>query len=385
MSFLSAGQFKNRLRHSILILSLLIGCRGAQVASPSVISGSETDPVKRSENSKSHLPEFRMTKELPDVSRRLTNWLNTCWLQAGIKELEFAHYKKTGKGLALSAEHMMMSSLHERFYRIIQGAKVISAELESGGEMNEVRQLARRYGVMPEKTWSQPANKWGQMAIELNEIALQYRQKFKEHNIQGKDTKPLLASAESHFKSLLKTYNVHQPTWFMSDGKKTSPLEFAKMFAPEDPEAYVIFLAKPHYPSKPTKEHLQTVQNGFLTSWENIEKAIVNEISSGRSVLLSVNWSDSGIRIKNGIMTVIQKPLVGHLDGHVVNIVGYRLDSKSRIERLKIENTWGRYEGSSGFYSVSWDDLKEMYVGISIPDGFNFATSLDMRGEKVLD
>jgi aminopeptidase C len=71
--------------------------------------------------------------------------------------------------------------------------------------------------------------------------------------------------------------------------------------------------------------------------------------------------------------------------GHVVNIVGYHLNKQGRIDRVKIENTWGRYEGSSGFYSVSWDDLKTMYVAISIPDGFNFANAQKMNGEKLVD
>jgi hypothetical protein len=326
-----------------------------------------------------------MTKELPDVTRRLTNMLNTCWLQAGIKELEFAQYKATGNGIALSAEHMMMAALHERFFRIIQGAKIRSAELESGGEMNEVRQLARIYGVMPEKTWSQPANNWDEIAKKLNSIGAFYRQKFSDHNKRGRDTKPLIAEAEKEYQLVLASFNVHQPKWFMAGGEKTTPLEFARKFAIEVPEDYIILLPKPQYPQKPTKDYLETVQDGFLTSWENIENSIVYEISKKRSVLLSIHWSDKGIKLTNGIMRVVEKPLSGRLEGHVVNIVGYHLNEQGRLDRLKIENTWGRYTGSSGFYSVSWDDLKEMFIGISIPDGFNFVKSQQMRGEKVLD
>lgn len=360
-------------------------CRSIETSQISKELGSDTGPNERSRNSRSDLPEFKMTKELPDVTRRLTNMLNTCWLQAGIKELEFAQYKTTGKGVALSAEHMMMSALHERFFRIIQGAKINSAELESGGEMNEVRQLARRYGVIPEKTWSQSAKQWGEMAKKLNTIGADYRKEFIAHNRSGKDTKPLIAAAEKEFEAILDEFDVHQPAWFLDDGKKTTPLEFAKKFAKEDPEDYILLLAKQHHPTKPTKKSLLTVQNGFLTSWENIESSIIHEIEQKRSVLLSVLWSDKGIKISNGILRVIEKPLTGHLDGHVVNIVGYHLNDQGRIDRLKIENSWGRYEGSSGFYSVSWDDLKAMYIGITIPNGFNFIQTRQMRGEKVLD
>lgn len=370
----------------LLIATLTIArCKGIPSQEPSNELASATDPVERSRNSHSDLPEFKMTKELPDVSRRLTNWLNTCWLQAGIKELEFAHYKATGTGLALSAEHMMMSAMHERYFRIIQGAKVKSAELESGGEMNEVRQLALKYGVMPERTWSQPAKKWGEMAVQLNQVATHYRENFKQDNRRGRDTKPLLAEAEKDFQAVLASYNVHQPEWFMNQGKKTTSLEFARTFIKDAPEDYVLFLAKPQYPTKPTKDSIPTAQNGFLTSWENIETAIINEISQKRSVLLSIYWSETGIQIKNGIMSVTKKPLTGELEGHVVNIVGFRSNDKGRIERIKIENTWGRYEGSAGFYSIAWDDLKEMYMGISIPDGFHYVDSNGMHGEKILN
>lgn len=386
MLFASSNFVKKfTIRFMTIVLLSVISCKSTQPASSSRELGTDTDPSNRSRNSQNNLPEFKMTSELPDVTRRLTNILNTCWLQAGVKELEFAQYKKSGNSIALSTEYMMMSALHERFFRIIQGAKIRSAELEAGGEMNEVRQLILRYGIMPEKTWSQPAKDWGEMARKLNAIGAEYRQRFREYNKNGKDTKPLTAAAEQDFQAMLKSYNVHQPTWFMHNGKKTTPREFAKYFANEYPEDYVMFLARSQFPEKPTKEFLQTVQNGFLTSWENIEKSIIYEITQKRSVLLSIHWSNKGIKTTDGIMRVIEKPLTGDLVGHVVNIVGYHLNKQGRIDRVKIENTWGRYEGSSGFYSVSWDDLKTMYVAISIPDGFNFANAQKMNGEKLVD
>ena len=73
------------------------------------------------------------------------------------------------------------------------------------------------------------------------------------------------------------------------------------------------------------------------------------------------------------------------LVGHVVNIVGYHVNEAGQLDRLKLENTWGRYDGSSGYYSISWKDLKAIYMAISIPDGFSYVHSHDMNGEILSD
>ena len=84
-------------------------------------------------------------------------------------------------------------------------------------------------------------------------------------------------------------------------------------------------------------------------------------------------------------MTVSEKPADEDDVAHVVNISGYHLDDSGHIDRVKIENTWGRYEGAEGYYSISWQDLKKIYVGVSIPDGFAYAEANGMRGDQIID
>jgi hypothetical protein len=348
---------------------------------------SSTDPSDRSANSHSDIPEFRMTRELPDVSRRLTNWLNTCWLHAGVKELEIAHFRVKRDGKPLSVEHMLMSSLRDRLFRIVRGAPVRQVELESGGELNEVRRLAREYGVIPEATWSQAAKPWGDMAKDLHPEAARLRAKFQRRVDQGQPVDDVREEAEALFSKTLDEHDVHVPQWFLQDGQKVSPHGFAKSFLPENDQDYILMLPKVHYPTKPSKKELETAQDSYLTSWTNIETAIIDQINQDRSVLLAVYWSEHGISIKKGVVAIDEDALdpPEKLVGHVVNIVGYHLNDTQQVDRVKIENTWGRYEGNSGFYSIAWKDLKTIFMAITIPDGFAYVRSNEMNGDMVID
>jgi hypothetical protein len=378
-----------------LIVCGLISCHAADGDSPwsrksnqSIAAlSSTTDPDERSENSRSDLPEFVMTRELPDVSRRLTNWLNTCWLQAGVKELEVSYYRVMSDGKAMSVEHMLMNSLHDRLFRIVEGAPVRRAELESGGEMNEVRRLAKEYGVVPEATWSQAAKPWGDMAKDLNPQAARLRAKYQRRVESGQPIDDVHKEAEAVFAQILDEHDVHVPNWFMHGETKVTPQSFAKTFLTENDQDYILMLAKSQYPYKPTKKDLLTIQDGYLTTWSNIETAIIDQINQDRSVLLSIYWSHHGIHIKKGVITVDKEKLdpPDKLEGHVVNIVGYHLNDSRQLDRIKIENTWGRYEGSAGFYSIAWKDLKTIYMAITIPDGFAYVRANEMNGDIVAD
>lgn len=358
---------------------LSAGCQPALTSSPiASLDASSSSP-------EGERPEFQMTRELPDITRRLTNELNTCWLQAGIKELEMAHYRVTGEALELSEEFTMMSALHDRFLRIIQGSSIKAVELQGGGEMNEVRRLAAGYGLMPDRTWGQAAKAWGEMAKELNPVAAEHRKEFQAAVKAGQSPDGVLEDAESHFAGLLDSYQVHVPTWFRAGGKKTNPIDFAAGFASENYRDYAMYVARAHHPGRLTKRELFTDQDSFRTSWNNIADTIVSQIDGGRSVLLTVIWSSRVIDIEDGVMHVSGQPDRPDDIAHVVNITGYHLDKAGNLDRLKIENSWGRYEGSSGFYAVSWQELKDIFVGVSIPDGFAWADSRDLRGDKIID
>jgi hypothetical protein len=373
-------------RQLVLAASLICcACQPVFDASTAAAINGSRDPDTRSRNSRSDHPAFAMTRELPDVTRRLTNELNTCWLQAGLKELEMAHYDQTGEAIPLSEEFTMMSALHDRFLRIIQGSRITSVNLESGGEMNEVRRLAVSYGLMPDKTWRQSRKDWGVISKQLNQLAAEHRKTFRDAVDAGHSPDRVVEDAEAHFAELLKDHDVHPPAWFKYNGARTTPAEFARSFATENYRDYAMFIARAHYPTKPDKAKLFTDQDSFRTSWENIAGAIADQIDDGRSVLLTIIWSDRIIAINDGVMTVDGN--ADHRDNtaHVVNISGYHTDESGRIDRIKIENTWGRYEGSSGYYVISWRDLKKIFVGVSIPDGFAYADAKGMNGDRIVE
>lgn len=330
---------------------------------------------------------FSMTGELPDITRRLTNYLGTCWLQAGVKELEFSYYRVNGKPRALSTEHVMQLTAQDRFLRIVQGEYIRQADIESGGELNETRRLVDRGGLIPESTWGQAAKDWREIASELNPIAADYRDDFRRVAANGESTRPVIFAAQNEFSAIMKRHQVHTPTWFKNDGKKVTPLDLAHHVAPEHPDEFVFVVPEDDFPKQPpTKMELETSQDAFVTSWENIERMIIDQVDNEASVLAAVFWNDRVIKISDdGFLTIPRDNISLNVDGHVINIVGYHVDRSGHLDRIKIENSWGRYEGRHGFYVADWNDFKKIFDGISIPDGFRYFERRGFTGTRIVD
>lgn len=363
-----------RLQYQLATVFLLTACGSQhQILSQSNLASS------------SFSDEFSMTNELPDITRRLTNYLGTCWLQAGVKELEFSHFRSVGQPRAMSAEHVLQLTTHDRFMRIVEGAYVRKADIESGGELNETRLLVDQGGLIPESTWGQPAQDWRAIASQLNPIAADLRDDYRKAVANGDSTRPVILASEAEFSKIMRRHKVHTPTWFKSRGKKTTPLALARKVAPEDPREFVFVVADELHPGRtPTKQDLLTNQDSFLTDWNTIEKIIIDQIDSKRSVLTAVFWNDRVIKISDdGFLSIPRDNISLNVEGHVVNLVGYHLDRDGQIDRIKIENSWGRYEGRQGFYVADWNDFKKIFDGISVPDGYRYFERNRFRGTPI--
>ena len=229
------------LGYSILLAAqgLIIGCGARESKSlinSASISLASDDPLKAS-------PEFNMTRELPDVTRRLTNWLGTCWLEAGIKEMELSYYNDTSGALPLSVEFMLMTALRNRYYRMVQGEYVREADLQAGGELNEVRSLTAKNGVIPETSWGHRPADWARLSKILNPLAGKYREQFRDHERRGTSTSAVLDRASETLDQTLRQFDLKAPERITVNGKSTTPMRFASDSFRGDPAAYILYIA----------------------------------------------------------------------------------------------------------------------------------------------
>lgn len=323
-------------------------------------------------------PNHPMKLELHDVSRRLNNDLSTCWLHSGLKEIEIAHYAFTGKKVSFSIDYSILQTTHHRFLKQVKGSSFVKNDLESGGEVNEARFIAQRYGLVPESEWKNKSIIWRQFADSANESAKKILE-MKQVNSWTNESKEFLAAAELEFKALVSRNEITLPEAVLYNGKNYKPTEIANSFLTIDPSDFTLFGVKESSGDIKTKADMQTKQDIFMTNWKSVQIAIKSILVKRNSVLWSA-WIDfDQMSFDNGFMKVTG-PISETPDGHVMNIVGYSLDANGDMNWLKIENTWGSSEGTNGYYLVSWTDFKKMYQAISIPDAKSIIRKENLKG-----
>jgi hypothetical protein len=337
-------------------------------------------PIEYSRVFSTSADSFVMTKELPDVTRRLTNWLNTCWLQAGLKELEYDYFATFDKPTSLSVEYMTYASIEERFFRVVYGATLNGADLEAGGEMNEVRRLSMDFGVVTESDWNQKQIDWVSLRPKLRLLAVDYRELYRSVQRRSGDTGPIIKNAQMDFNKIILAEGLLVPQEVMIDHAAKKPQEFANGFSNENPSEYILYLDRAKHDSDLTKSEFGTTQDMFLTSYQNIAKTIIHEIDHARSVQVSIYWADSLIDEKKGVWTVKAGRMPESAVGHVVNITGYHVDDRGQLDRIKIENTWGSDYGRNGFVAADWQQFSHIFEAASIQKGYVVANDLSLPG-----
>lgn len=340
---------------------------------------------RRTQSSRSDADEFKMTRELPDITRRLLNSLSTCWLQAGVKELEFDYYHDQGQALPLSAEYMMASSLSQRYVRMIEGEPTRYADLQGGGDMNEVRLLTKAFGIIPERSWRYEEYDWSLLSKVLNPIAGRFRETYKDHLRRQIDPQPVLDQAINKLDETLQSYGFDMPKTFVFKGEITTSKDFGSTYFVEDPWEYVLYIPDVASTQDATQETMGTKQDLFRTSWKSIQSGIRYEIDRGQSVLMSVWWPSNVLVDKDGVLRLKRDHYSAKAPGHVLNITGYKLDENGAIERIKFENTWGDTSGHAGFYTISWRDLTFIFDTISVREGYSLAKRLKLDGQIIKD
>ena len=320
-----------------------------------------------------------MTVELKDASRRLTNSIGTCWLHAGLKEIELAYFAATHKKMAFSVDYSILQTTRDRFLMQIKGASLIRADLEAGGEVNEARSVAAKYGVYPESLWKNAAVDWRHFANNANNLAAKLKQELKDERPLSQKS---LDRVNAQFDKLVSHAAIAVSTSIKVDGKQTTPVELAASFLKEEPKDYILYGVEASTGVITRKGDMGTRQKILMTDWTGIQTAIKATLERHHSILLSTWWEYEHFRIDQGILTV-KKPLSDKPEGHVVNIVGYSVTDTGQINWVKVENTWGTDEGAHGYYLLSWASFKKVFQTISVENGTKLAKDQNILGTTI--
>jgi bleomycin hydrolase len=227
----------------------------------------------------------------------------TCWSFSVLAMIE-SELLKAGKGeynlSALYIVHQAYIEKAERFVRM-HG----NVNFGPGGALNDPIELIRKYGIVPESSYS--GLKEG--CVNINHIEMDAV--LKDYVTGVIKNKKISPQWKDGFIGVLDAYLGKVPEKFTYNNKEYTPLSFAKMLG-INPDHYVLLSSFSHHPYY--QSFIVEVPDNW--SWgkaynlplEDLQKTIDYSINKGYSVALAADVSEKGFRWKTGIALALDEP-----------------------------------------------------------------------------
>ena len=330
--------------------------------------------------------EFQTIKEInctPVISQGITG---TCWSFSTTSFLESEIIRLTGKPVDLSEMYTVRNTYPKKAenYVLRQG----KTQFSEGGLAHDVLNSVAQNGLVPNSVYSGlngTAEKHNH--TELQALLEGMLKVFVEN--PGKKLSPQWKEA---VQAVLDVYLGENPTEFIYDGKKYTPMTFLAT-SKIDPKAYVSltsFTNEPFY-----KPFILNVPDNFSNgSFYNLPldefiRAIDEALEKGYTLSLDCDVSEPTFSGKYGVAVVPEnetdaKTILTEIkpekkitqefrqqefenlstqDDHLMHIVGKVKDQNGTIY-YKVKNSWGETSGKNGFMymSVNYMRLKALSV-----------------------
>lgn len=341
-------------------------------AQPQVLTASQTFP-------KAEFLDIKTVKATPVKNQAMTG---TCWCFSTTSLLESDEIRKEKQEIDLSEMFTVRNIYVEKAknYILRQGR----AQFGEGGLSHDMIRAVGTYGAVPEVVYSGLTN--GQKEYNHQELF----RKLRSYLDSVLKKQPIAADWMEGYSKILDQYLGKVPQEFSYDGKKYTPLSFAKEVLHFDANDYVSltsFTHEPYYSSfilqvpdnfangsfynLPLNELIETVKDavnkGYSVAWD----ADVSNKGFRQDVGLALNLDPSVKYTKEMLGTdtrempydaTVRQQLYENLttqDDHLMHIVGTER-SKDGKTFFVVKNSWGKIGPFEGYINVS-----EAYFGIN--------------------
>ncbi|KAH3680918.1 hypothetical protein WICMUC_000061 [Wickerhamomyces mucosus] len=278
--------------------------------------------------------------------------------------------------------------------RLIQ--TLLEAPVQDGGQFTMFLNLIEKYGVVPidiyPDVYSSTASR------KLNELITSKLREFAEilrnDLIQGKDIKQKKLEFIKEIYRILTIFLGEPPksnqefNYEYYDKEKhyksikSTPLEFLKNYIKFDYSKPISIINDPRNPynSKIKIEHLNNTVNGRDVEYLNVSnevltKLIVKRIKENKPVFFG-SHTPKFMNKKKGIMDIeyFNYQSIGYINNqskasrvkyheslmtHAMLITGVNIDSEGKVNRYRVENSWGKDSGIDGYYIMSQKYFEE--------------------------
>jgi bleomycin hydrolase len=260
----------------------------------SVIAG---NPDKKAGNT-TNVGEFVISTQVPATSVKDQNMSNTCWSFATVSLLESEILRTQHTQYNLSEMYIVRNTYDNKAGRYVRLHGKMS--FTGGGEPNDVTDVLRTYGIMPEEVYSGLKNdSLGHQHYQLDNDLKNYVDEIVKQE-EKKNSNPW----NSGFDKIMDEYLGKMPQTFTFQNQKYTPQSFAGSLGinPDDFIMITSFSYKPYY----TPFILEVPDNWSWGQAYNVPLndlyRIVNEaLDSGYSVTWSADVSEPGFNFSKGV------------------------------------------------------------------------------------
>jgi bleomycin hydrolase len=324
---------------------------------------------------------------------------NTCWCFSTTSLLE-SQCLRTNSGPVDISEMFTVRNIYiekARNYILRQG----HAQFSEGGLGHDVIRAVAAYGAMPETAYSGMKERRKQFNHSLMFAAL------KNYLDSILSTPPVTAEWMTGFKQILNETMGEPPADFTWNGKKYTPVSYAKEVLKFNPDDYVNITSFTHHPfympfilevpdnfsngayyNLPLEEMIQVVKDalnkGYSVMWDADVSNKWFMQARGLAVLQGDDVKPEAVTIDADMKeapwnAVLRQQLYENLttqDDHLMHIIGIE-KSKTGKTYFLVKNSWGKTGPQDGYINVSEAYFAINTVSLILPKAALSKTLLD--------
>lgn len=244
---------------------------------------------------------FTVTKEIPHTPVENQYRSGTCWSFAGIGFIEAEILRISGKSYNLSEMYIVRQAYSDKAKKYVRLHG--SLNLASGGVMNTVKTMTKRYGIMPQDAYS------GLVIGEEKHIHGEMDDVLKAYTdaVMKNGNRKLTPVWSKGFDALLDAYLGEVPSDFEVDGKKYTAESFMQStgFKPDDYVDLSSFTDKDLY-----KAFAVEIPDNWLwdltynLTLDELMQSLDYALDHGYTVAWGADVSEKGFSWKNGVAIV---------------------------------------------------------------------------------